>query len=161
MIIEHLTSKSEQLQWRRNKVLELSSQGHTERDIAAILQVALGTVNRDLQTLKNLAKANISKYINETLPLEYQKYMVGLDAMLVKVWTILNNSKEISERDRLQALSIGMEAYRMKLDLLTNATVVERAVNFVEKYRGLVTQNSNPSIDSEHNDTAEPIQDIR
>ena len=160
MIIEHLTSKSEQLQWRRNKVLELSSQGHTERDIAATLQVALGTVNRDMQTLKNLAKSNISKYINETLPLEYQKCMVGLDAILVKAWTISNNSKEISERDRLQALSIGMEAYRMKLDLLTNATVVERAVNFVEKYRGLIPQKTELVI-ATADDTTEPIQDIK
>ena len=73
------------------------------------------------------------------LPLEYQKCMVGLDAILVKSWDISNNSETAFERDRLQALSIGMEAYRMKLDLLSNATVVERAVHFVEK------QGFNPS----------------
>lgn len=127
----------EQLQWRRNKVLELSSQGHAERDIASILQVANGTVNRDIQVLKRLAKANISKYINETLPLEYQKCMIGLDAILIKTWEISNNG-EASERDRLQALSIAMQAYNMKLDLLSNATVVERAIHFVEKHRDKV-----------------------
>lgn len=155
MNIEHLTSKAEQLEWRRNKVLELSSQGHSERDIASILQIANGTVNRDIQILKRLAKANISKYINETLPLEYQKCMVGLNAILVKTWDIANkNNKEISERDRLQSLSIGMEAYRMKLDLLSNATVVERAVRFVSKYKEL---EKVVVVD----DTTEPIQDIR
>lgn len=123
------------LQWRRNKVLELSSEGRSQLQIAAILQVGLATVNRDLQHLKRLAKANISKYINETLPLEYQKCTVGLDAILVKTWDIANNNTASSERDKLQALSIGMEAYRMKLDLLTNATVVERAVHFVQIHR--------------------------
>jgi hypothetical protein len=89
-----------------------------------MVQIANGTVNRDIQILKRLEKANISKYINETLPLEHQKCMIGLDAILVKTWDI-SNSKNSSERDKLQALSTGMEAYRMKLDLLSNATVVE------------------------------------
>ena len=148
-----MTSRAEQLQWRRNKILELSSQGHTERDIASILQVANGTIHRDISILKNLAKANISKYINETLPLEYQKCMIGLDAILVKTWGMANNDNNI-ERDKLQALSIAMQAYNMKLDLLSNATVIERAVNFVEKHRGLTDPNRKLAID----DTQQSIE---
>jgi hypothetical protein len=34
-----------------------------------------------------------------------------------------------------------MQAYERSLELLSNATVVERAVNFVNKHRGLVPQN--------------------
>lgn len=158
--------KTEQLYWRRNKILELSSQGHTERDIANTLQVALGTVHRDINIMKNLAKANISKYINETLPFEYQKCMIGLDAILVRTWSMANNDASM-ERDKLQALSIAMQAYNMKLDLLSNATVIERAINFVEKHRGLVREkhrglvreNINPLIDTEHNDITESKQD--
>ena len=112
------------------------------------MQIALGTVNRDLQILKNLAKNNISKYINETLPLEYQKCMVGLDAILVKTWAVANNIDNM-ERDKLQGLSIAMQAYNMKLDLLSNATVIERAVNFVERHRGLTQQNKEVTIDAE------------
>jgi hypothetical protein len=122
------------LQWRRNKVLELSSEGRSQPQIASILHVGLGTINRDLQYLKRLAKANISKYINETLPLEYETCLIGLNAILSKTCDIANNNSS-SERDRLQAISVGMEAYRMKIDLLTNATVVERAVQFVDRKR--------------------------
>ena len=139
-IVEHLTSRFEQLRWRRNKVLELSSQGHSERDSAATLQVALGTVNRDLHILRDQAKRNIAKYIDERLPLEYQKCMIGLDAILVQTWDIAKSTNgviTITERDKLQALSIAMQAYNMKLDLLSSATVVERAVHFVEKHRGV------------------------
>ena len=36
------------VEWRRNKVLELSSQGSTETDIADILQVSEPTISSDL-----------------------------------------------------------------------------------------------------------------
>lgn len=72
--------------------------------------------------------------MDEKLPFEYQKCLVGLDSMLFKTWDVANNEESL-EKDRLQAISIGMQAYAMKMDLLTNATVVERAGQFVEKYR--------------------------
>jgi hypothetical protein len=89
--------------------------------------------------------------------LEYQKCIVGLDVILVKCWEISNSKEITSERDRLQALSIGIEAYRMKLDLITNATVVQRAVDFVDRHRGFIRQNSKLVTD----DSTEPRQDTR
>jgi transposase len=35
------------LEWRRSKVSELATQGYSQREIAQILQVSNGTVNRD------------------------------------------------------------------------------------------------------------------
>lgn len=139
------------MQWRRNKVLELSSQGRSQPEIARIMQVGLGTVNRDLQYLRQEAKENIRKFIDERLPLEYQKVMVGLDNILAKTWDIANNEESLG-RDRLQAVSIGMQAYGMKIDLLSSATVVERAVQFVDRNRGFMPQSTEVLID----DTAEP-----
>lgn len=135
-------------------MLELSSEGRSQPQIASILHVGLATVNRDLQHLKRLAKVNISKYVNETLPLEYETCLIGLNAILAKTWDIANNP-DSSERDKLQAISVGMEAYRMKIDLLTNATVVERAVHFVDRNRGLIHENDKVAVD---NDSAEPIE---
>jgi DNA-binding CsgD family transcriptional regulator len=37
--MEHLTSKTEHLKWRRDKIQELSSQGQSQREIARILQI--------------------------------------------------------------------------------------------------------------------------
>jgi uncharacterized membrane protein len=48
-------------------------------------------------------------------------------------WDITNNP-HTSERDKLQSISISMQAYEMKLELLSNATVAERAVNFVNRH---------------------------
>ncbi len=38
-----------QIEWRRSKVAELDSQGHSQPEIIRILQVSIGTVNRDFK----------------------------------------------------------------------------------------------------------------
>jgi DNA-binding CsgD family transcriptional regulator len=127
--LEHLTSAMERLQWRRDKVQELSSKGHSQREIAKILQIGLGSVNRDLTFIRQQAKNNIKKYIDERLPEEYEKCMVGLNSILREAW---NTSEQTEDRrEKIQALSLAKECYGMKLDLLTNATVVDDAIRFV------------------------------
>ena len=70
-----------QIEWRRSKVAELGSQGHSQPEISRILQVSIGTVNRDIQYLRQQARENIKKYIHERLPEEYEKCLVGLNAI--------------------------------------------------------------------------------
>ena len=77
---------------------------------------------------------NIRNYIDERLPFEYQKCLVGLDAIVRKTSDIANSMENLT-RDRLQAISVEMQAYAMKIDLLSNATVIEKAVQFVERHR--------------------------
>jgi hypothetical protein len=106
-----------------------SSQGRDQREIAQILQVSSGTVNGDLAYLRQQAKTNIRKYIDERLPEEYEKCMVGLTSILKEAWTTAQDA--VDKREKIQALSLAKECYSMKLDLLTNATVVNDAVRFV------------------------------
>jgi hypothetical protein len=125
------TKLEKQIQWRRSKVAELDSQGHSQPGMASILQVSIGTVNRDLSFLKQQAKSNIRKYIDERLPEEYEKCLVGLTAILREAW---NTSQQAEDRrEKIQALSLAKECYSMKLDLLTNATVVDDAIRFVSE----------------------------
>jgi hypothetical protein len=95
------------------------------------MQVSIGTVNRDLSYLRRKAKDNIRRYIDERLPEEYEKCLVGLTAILREAW----NMSQLAEdrREKIQALSLAKECYSMKLDLLTNATVVEDAIRFVSE----------------------------
>ena len=152
---EHLIKNAKQsLEWRRSKVLELSSEGRSQSDISRILQVSPATINTDILFLKQEAKMNIRNYIDERLPFEYQKCLVGLDAILRKTWDIANSMENL-DKDRLQAISVGMQAYAMKIDLLSNATVVEKAVQFVERHREMTHQNEEVAID---NDAPEPIK---
>ncbi len=108
---------------------ELCSKGYSQREISQVLQVGLATVNRDISYLRCKAKANIKRYIDERLPEEYEKCLVGLTAITKEAWNAAANTND--KREKIQALSLAKECYSMKLDLLTNATVVEDAIRFV------------------------------
>jgi hypothetical protein len=154
-ISEHLSTKVEQrLQWRRDKVRELSVKGYNQRQIAAMLKVGLDSVNKDLQYLRRQAKDNISRYVEEYLPTEYENCLGGLNDILREAWTISTDS-DSDKRERMQALSLAKECYAMKLDLLSSATVVDRAIRFVDRHMGLIQQNSELVI--YENDSAKPI----
>jgi Trp repressor protein len=114
--------QEQQMQWRRDKVQELCSKGYSQREISQTLQVGVATVNRDISYLRNQAKSNIKRYIDERLPEEYEKCIVGLNAITREAW---NTSQQTEDgRQKIQALSLSKECYSMKMDLLTNATVV-------------------------------------
>jgi predicted transcriptional regulator len=123
--------EKDRIDWRRGKVQELSSKGHSQRDIAQILRVSNGTVNRDLAILRQRAKANIKRYIDERLPEEYEKCLVGLTAITREAWNTASNTED--EREKIQALSLAKECYSMKLELLTSATMVDDAIRFVSR----------------------------
>ena len=131
--MEHLSSgvehQNQQVQWRRDKVHVLCSKGYSQREISQVLQVGLATVNRDIAYLRNQAKANIKKYIDERLPEEYEKCLVGLNAITKEAWNTSEQTED--KREKIQALSLAKDCYSMKLDLLTNATVVDDAIRFV------------------------------
>ena len=69
--MEQYQYQEQQVQWRRDKVQELCSKGYSQREISQTLQVGLATVNRDISYLRNQAKTNIRRYIDERLPEEY------------------------------------------------------------------------------------------
>lgn len=84
--------EQQKIQWRRDKVQELASKGHSQREISQILQVGIGTVNRDLQYLRQQAKENIRKHIDERLPEEHEKCMVGLTVIFKEAWNTVQNT---------------------------------------------------------------------
>jgi hypothetical protein len=167
--MEHLSSHMEQqsIQWRRDKVQALSSQGSSQREISKILQVGIGTINRDIQYLRQQAKSNIKRYIDERLPEEYEKCLVGLTAILREAWNTSQHTED--RREKIQALSLAKDCYSMKLDLLTNATVVDDAIRFVsekskDKDREEQAKSSSSSSDSsgyedENKESKEPDYD--
>jgi predicted transcriptional regulator len=121
------------LEWRRSKVQELASQGYNQSEISRILQISQPTINRDITYLRQQAKENIKKYIDERLPEEYEKCLVGLTAITKEAWNTSQQTED--KREKIQALSLAKECYSMKLDLLTNASVVDDAIRFVSNSR--------------------------
>ena len=109
----------------------LSSKGYHQSDIARKLQLDKSIISRDVAHLRTQARENIKNYINERLPEEYEKCLVGITSIMKEAW---NTSEETEDnREKIQALSLAKDCYSMKLELLTNATVVDDVIKFIEK----------------------------
>jgi orotate phosphoribosyltransferase-like protein len=67
-----LSTKSDQLEWRRYKVVEMRARGMTHGEIAHELQVSRTSITSDIQYLRNQAKESIKEYVTEHLPEQYQ-----------------------------------------------------------------------------------------
>jgi orotate phosphoribosyltransferase-like protein len=63
-----LSTKSDQLEWRRSKVVEMRARGMTDGEIADKLQVSRTAITSDIQYLRSQAKESIKEYVTEHLP---------------------------------------------------------------------------------------------
>jgi uncharacterized protein YerC len=121
--------KQRELDWRRSKVLELSSQGYNQREISTKLGIDAAAVNRDIFCLKKQAIDNLQHHIHEVVPEEYQKCMMGMKTNLKETLEIANAS--LDPRVKLQARAIANDCYKFILDMSTNAGIVSDAMKYV------------------------------
>ena len=140
--------KEDAVSIRRDRVLELTSQGYSQRQISTILQISHGTVGNDQNFLRQKAKENIKSYVDERLPEEYEKCLVGITSILREAWTTSHRT-DIDTKEKIQALSLAKECYSMKLDLLTNATVVKDAIRFVSQHNNNMKNEKVAKIDND------------
>jgi transcriptional regulator len=93
------------IEWRRAKVMELLSKGESNQsEIARILKVDKSIICRDIAYLRQQAKENIKRYIDERLPEEYEKCLVGLNAITKEAWITVQQTEDM--REKIQALSL-------------------------------------------------------
>jgi hypothetical protein len=130
-MVKYLDSevKQQQLDWRRAQVLELASEGYSQREIANRLQVDLAAINRDIQFLKHQAQENLQHHIHEVVPEEYQKGMTGLRQNLKHVLEIAESVSD--PKTKLKARSIANDCYKYIMDLVTNGSIVTDAIKYV------------------------------
>jgi predicted transcriptional regulator len=84
-----LSTKVEQLEWRRSKVIELRARGLSQTEIARELQVSKASISLDMQYLREQAKGTIKEYATDHLPQQYQVCLVALDMILSHAYEIL------------------------------------------------------------------------
>jgi hypothetical protein len=141
------------IEWRRAKVMESLSNGeNNQSEIARILQVDKSIICRDIAYLRQQSKYNIRRYLDETLPEEYEKCLIGLNAITKEAWNTAQNTED--RREKIQPLSLAKECYSMKLDLLTNATVVDDAIRFVLEHKNNNNDNKNQKEEAHIKDDA-------
>ena len=127
--MQPLSTKTQQVEWRRDRVLELSSQGFTQSDIATMLQVDRSIITRDMAYLRDQAQENLQKHIHETIPEEYQKAMTGINQVLKMCWAIVSKTED--EKTKLQALALINDCNKYKIDLSTNGVVITDAIKYI------------------------------
>jgi hypothetical protein len=124
------TSKQTQLQWRRSQVLELSSQGLSEREIGTKLQVSHILIHRDLIYLRQQDQDNIQKHIDEIIPQEHQRCRAGTNQVLKIVWGMVNG-EGFDNKTKLQALAVINDCNRFIMELATNSPICNEAIKFI------------------------------
>jgi len=101
------------------------------------------TISNDLDYLREESRQNIQKYIDNILPLEYEKTLTGLTAILKEMW--IASEKAQDTKEKVLTLLLTKEIYSMKLDLLSNVSTVEAAMKFIADYK---EENKQRQIDS-------------
>ncbi|MFL6410100.1 MAG: hypothetical protein ACJ71K_02515 [Nitrososphaeraceae archaeon] len=99
-----MSTKDEQLEWRRSKVIEMRARGLSQTEIAHELQVSKASISSDMQYLRNQAKESIREYVTEHLPEQYQVCLTALGAIIKRAFEILETSPD--NREKLQAMEL-------------------------------------------------------
>ena len=120
-----MISKIQQLQveWRRERVSELSSQGFSQSDIATVLHVDKSIISRDMAHLRHRAQEKLKWHINETIPEEYSKACNTVNMLSRMTWNIAGKTED--EKTKLQALALINDVNKYRTDLITNVVYCE------------------------------------
>jgi predicted transcriptional regulator len=138
-----MKSKSELLQWRRAKIVEMRAKGMSQIEIAHELHVSEASISSDMQYLRNQAKESIREYTTEHLPEQYQVCLAALDTILKHAFEILETSPD--NREKLQAMELFKDTHLVKLESLSNATTIDSALSYI---RSKQQQKKYSSLDS-------------
>jgi plasmid maintenance system killer protein len=100
-----------------------------------------------VQYLREQAKESIKEYVTEHLPEQYQICLCALDTILKNTVVILQKSQD--NREKLAAMELFKDTHLVKLELLSNATTIDRALEYVRsKQREQKKNNEDSSYSS-------------
>jgi IS30 family transposase len=142
----NLSTKSELLQWRRAKVVEMRARGMSQIEIARELQVSKQSISADMQHLRSQAKESIKEYVTEYSPEQYQVCLIALDSIIRRAFDIIETSDD--NREKLHAMELFKDTHLVKLELLSNATTIDSALSYIKSKQ----QEKHLSLDSTNDD---------
>ena len=142
----NLSIKAEQLEWRRGKVIELRARGLSYMEISRELQVSKTVIGEDMLYLRKRAKETIKEYTTEYLPEQYQICLTALDTILKHAYEILQTSHD--NREKLQAMQLFKDTHLVKLEFLSNATIIDSALHYIRSKQEQQQQKKHLAMDS-------------
>ena len=95
---------------------------------------------------------SIKEYATEYLPEQYQVCLTALDEIIKRAFEILETSDD--NREKLQAMQLFKDTHITKLELLSNATTIDSALNYIrsKQQEKQQQQNKRPGLDAAGND---------
>jgi hypothetical protein len=117
-------------------------------EIAHELQVSKQSISSDVQYLRSQAKESIKEYVTEHLPEQYQVCLSALDTILKHAFEILQTSD--GNREKLQAMELFKDTHLVKLELLSNATTIDSALNYIRNKQQEQQQQTDSTTTSDN-----------
>jgi hypothetical protein len=118
----------ENITLRRERVLQLAAQGMTQQEICNELGnvVSRPLIALDLQYLKCRAADTIDKYTTEFIPFEWSKTLEGFNIIIREAYKLLED-KSTENKDKISLMSLLMDAYDKRMQLVTGSVVIDNA----------------------------------
>ena len=81
-------------------------------------------ISSDIAYLRQKAKEALADYLENKLPLIFQESIAGISEVIAQTREIINNPN-VSQHDRLHALSLIADRNERRLDMASNGSIVE------------------------------------
>jgi hypothetical protein len=88
-------------------------------------------ISKDMAYLRQQAQEHLRTHIEERMPAQYGKCLIGLNQVLKMGWDIANNDST-TPNSRLQALALINDSYRHLMELTTNGAIITDALKYVK-----------------------------
>jgi hypothetical protein len=132
--------RNKQIDWRRDKVFELSAKGHTQAEISRILNIPKTNICRDVQYLKKLSQEFVFD-LTKDLGFYYKGCIYTMDQIQQRCWNIFNDD-QVSQKEKLLALKIIKETVESKFSLLEKGPSVISLKNLEDRVRQIEASNN-------------------
>jgi hypothetical protein len=158
----NLKYTKENVELRRARTLELAARGMSQIDISRSLGVDPSTTSLDLQYVRCKAQEHLQVHIQDTVVLQWEKTMSGLQQVLQKVWDIAERSD--NNKEKLEAYGLINTCYKYINDMSTDSTIISKALKFVldnsKEQLQTQEQQQDPSSAPAPVEESHPIQEV-
>lgn len=104
-----------------------------------------------MQYLRSQAKESIKECVTEHLPEQCQVCLSALDSIFKHAFEILQTTDD--NREKLQAMDLFKDTHLVKLELLSNATTIDSALNYIRSKQQ--EHQKKPALHSTCNDNSQ------
>jgi predicted transcriptional regulator len=126
--------------------LTLHSKGFSQSEMAKKLNVNQSTVSRYLDEIRRKARKTLDLYMKEEIPNELQIYISGLNEITKNLWEIVEDKQnpKITTRDRIYVLSLLMQSYSKRMEMLIGGP--ESELNATKHMKSIRDLEDNPIL---------------